>query len=121
MNDMTHYSQILNNLKNRAGGMTRKNYMSFGSFSTGSENIATRAGSAVSTVTGKIMAIPYIKYTSIPLGIFIILVLWRPNFLYTGEDEKRKFVPLRAFILSICITTIMAITYYAYNTNKNKI
>jgi hypothetical protein len=60
---------------------------------------------------------PLVYYVSIPLGIMIVLFLWKPRFITDevngdGEIPKQKLVVKKLLIATVILTTVVCIIIF---------
>jgi hypothetical protein len=62
----------------------------------------------------------YILYGSFPILLFIILLFYRPNFIY-AENEKgeRKLSLKKLFLTVLILSLIVSISIFAYRYKKS--
>jgi hypothetical protein len=65
------------------------------------------------TITIKLpnLSSPYIYYGIIPLSIFIILLIYKPNFLYKYEPIYENIIPT-ATIKKLCFSKLLLWTFF---------
>lgn len=65
----------------------------------------------------------YIQYTAIPVLTLIVLMIWRPSFVYNdvivNDQNKKIFSFKKVFLISLIISFLIILGIFIYKYKKN--